>query len=244
MKRSISIILMLSIFCTMPTFASAAEATMIEPVQELSAVEYYAYMDLESADKLTKEMILEARNEIIFSESWVADEVDGWITNPDGTVVEVLPHFSELFPSDWDVPAYTVDDTETVTLGTPPITTQSWDSTTYLVKLTNPPANTTSTPFATIASSGFVGTQNEYHLKTISTVGYYTVFGTINPTYNVGYANATTGTYLGSKLRLPSGQSFNITPPQNSKIEVRASTYNSVGEWVMIVAGDRYDVGK
>lgn len=240
-----SVILAFYLLCAASVSALASKDAMVEPIQESSVVEYYAYMDLESADELTKDMILKARNEIIFSESWVADEVDGWVTNPDGTVAEVLPHFSELFPSDWEVPTYSVDNADTVTADlNAPQTTHNWDVTTYLVNLTKPPANTTSKPFATISSSGFVGTQNEYYYKTISTVGYYSVFGTINPTYNVGYANLTAGTYLGSKSRLASGQSFDITPPRNSKIAVRASTYNAVGEWVMKVAGDRHNVGE
>lgn len=123
-----SVILAFSLLCAASVSALASKDAMVEPIQESSVVEYYAYMDLESADELTKDMILKARNEIIFSESWVADEVDGWVTNPDGTVAEVLPHFSELFPSDWEVPTYSVDNADTVTADlNAPQTTHNWD---------------------------------------------------------------------------------------------------------------------
>jgi len=64
----------------------------------------YAYMDLETADESLKAKILEARNKIILSESWAADGIYAYVSDPDGNIVNVLPQFSELFPSDWDVP--------------------------------------------------------------------------------------------------------------------------------------------
>lgn len=68
--------------------------------------EYYAYMNLETADESLKPYILEARRQIIYSgNGWVADDADAWVVGMDGTMVEELPHFSDLYPSDWYMPA-------------------------------------------------------------------------------------------------------------------------------------------
>lgn len=75
--------------------------------QELLAVqgaEHYAYMNMEDVSEELKPVIWEARMEIIFNNSWVADEINGCVLDEAGNVIEVLPHFSELFPEDWEVP--------------------------------------------------------------------------------------------------------------------------------------------
>lgn len=68
-----------------------------------SQIQNYAYMELESAPADLKSKIVEARNTIINNESWVADGYDMYIIDVDGSQKEV-PHFSELFPSDWELP--------------------------------------------------------------------------------------------------------------------------------------------
>lgn len=112
-------IVLLLLLCTGTEDKPAVTSTFAEDSQVMAEVpegqlemyfaaeglDYFAYMDLESADASLKPVILEARRRIIFSSSWVADEIDGWVTNPDGTVEEVVPHFSEIFPSDWELPA-------------------------------------------------------------------------------------------------------------------------------------------
>lgn len=65
-----------------------------------------AYMDLDSASETEKVKIIAAREEIICNESWVADNVNGRIIGRDGKVKEELPHFSEIFPSDWEQPNF------------------------------------------------------------------------------------------------------------------------------------------
>ncbi len=66
---------------------------------------HYAYMDLESATEEEKERILAARKKIICNAEWAADDVNVYVVDSDGNVKEELPHFSELFPSDWKAPS-------------------------------------------------------------------------------------------------------------------------------------------
>ena len=76
----------------------------IEAYFESESKEYYAYMILEEAPEELEPVILEARKRIIASSDWVDDELDGWILNRDGNVIETLPHFHEIFPEDWEIP--------------------------------------------------------------------------------------------------------------------------------------------
>lgn len=75
-------------------------------------VGYYAYMDLETADESLKAKILEARNIIISNSSWTADGVKGYIENREDGTVRELPHFSEIFPSDWEMPVLSTKEDE------------------------------------------------------------------------------------------------------------------------------------
>ncbi len=68
-------------------------------------LEYFAYMDLDSAPAELHSLILEARSRIIYgSTRWVADGQDAYIKDKDGNIIEVLPHFHDLFPEDWEMP--------------------------------------------------------------------------------------------------------------------------------------------
>lgn len=92
-----------------PTAVQASDNNVLTQtaIQELLAIqgaEHYAYMNIEDVSEELKPVIWEARMEIIFSNSWVADEINGRVLDDAGNVIEVLPHFSELFPDDWDVP--------------------------------------------------------------------------------------------------------------------------------------------
>lgn len=81
--------------------------------QNLQAARDIAYMDLSNLSEETRKEVIEARNTIIFSESWSADDVDITIERADGTT-EIVPKFSELFPG-WDMPTFEanqpIDDT-------------------------------------------------------------------------------------------------------------------------------------
>jgi len=105
---------------------------------------YYAYLlDLESADELTTSRILRARNEIIFNqESWVADGFILEIMDSDGNVIRTAPQFSDLFPSDWEIPIMHSDEDEVVDSNAPNSLLELWfmDS----ITLQRPPSNTNS----------------------------------------------------------------------------------------------------
>ncbi len=69
----------------------------------------YAYLDYEATSTVMKEKIMEARLEIIYSTDWVADGYTGYIQNVEtGEVIRELPSFSEVFPSDWEIPVQDV----------------------------------------------------------------------------------------------------------------------------------------
>lgn len=78
----------------------------VEPYFENNSLEYYAYMDIHSADPELIPVILEARNRIIFTHSWTADEIDGSILDEEGNVIETVPLFHDVFPTDWEVPCF------------------------------------------------------------------------------------------------------------------------------------------
>lgn len=106
-KMLAGVLAIVSLFCMSATAMAAA------PTQELDSVEVpseamveaakeIAYMDVNSASAEMQERILEAREVIIESKSWVAEGWNATITHADGTVEEV-PTFAELFPG-WDMP--------------------------------------------------------------------------------------------------------------------------------------------
>lgn len=67
--------------------------------------EYYAYMILDDVEESLKPIILEARWRIISNTSWVDDELNGYIEDEAGNIIEIVPHFHEVFPADWEIEA-------------------------------------------------------------------------------------------------------------------------------------------
>lgn len=92
-----------------PSAAAASEAAgLVVPDAELAAkiagAKKYAYIDLKTApNEMWVNRVLNARRLVIDSESWVADGFDAVVVHADGTETK-LPHFSELFPEDWELP--------------------------------------------------------------------------------------------------------------------------------------------
>lgn len=64
---------------------------------------YYAYMLLEEANEALHPIILEARWRIISRESWVDDDLNGYIEDENGNIIEIVPHFHDIFPADWEI---------------------------------------------------------------------------------------------------------------------------------------------
>ena len=67
-------------------------------------IQYYAYLELGTADPEIVPVILKARDTIIFRQSWVADGVQGFVYDKNWNIIEEVPQFSELFPKDWSIP--------------------------------------------------------------------------------------------------------------------------------------------
>ena len=80
----------------------------VEPYFAENSLEHYAYMDIHSAEPELVPVILEARNRIIFSHSWTDKEVNGSVLDEEGNVIETVPCFYDIFPSDWEVPCLPV----------------------------------------------------------------------------------------------------------------------------------------
>jgi len=78
-------------------------------LKEEEDIQYYAYLTLDDADPSLAPVIIEARNRIIFRQSWVADGLKGYVHDRNGNVIEEVPQFSDLFPEDWDVPVLPVE---------------------------------------------------------------------------------------------------------------------------------------
>ena len=205
----------------------------------MSPVTNIAYIDINEATPELKQKILQAREEIIFSYSWVADEVNGRVLDENGNIVEELPHFSDLFPEDWDEPVIKNNTGKQISGIIPTPTERStqelWQQMFQeSVWLKTPPANVSSPAFYTLSTTGFEGTPYEYHLQKVRTYGTYR-----NPAetaqYNCGYTNADTGKSYGHLTRLENGQKFELNPPQGIRLSVHASTYTNVGDWLMTV---------
>lgn len=84
-----------------PNNISTAE---IEAYFSLNGLDYYAYMDISAAPHELIPVILEARGRIISQTSWVADDLNGWVEDCDGNIIEIVPKFHEIFPQDWEIP--------------------------------------------------------------------------------------------------------------------------------------------
>ena len=206
----------------------------------MSPVTNIAYMDINEATPELKQKILQAREEIIFSNSWVSDEVNGRVLDENGNVIEELPHFSDLFPEDWEPPVLKTNTGEQVgeiipiapERSTQELWQQMYQESVWLKK---PPVNTGSPAFYSLSTTGFKGTPNEYHLQTVKTSGMYR-----NPAedaqYNCGYTNTDTGKSYGYKVGLKNGQQFEVDPPQGIRLSVHASTHTNVGDWLMTIS--------
>lgn len=78
----------------------------VEHYFEKNNLEYYAYMDIHGVEEHLIPVVLEARTQLINAKSWVDDELDGWIEDQYGNVIEIVPQFHDLFPEDWEIPCF------------------------------------------------------------------------------------------------------------------------------------------
>lgn len=235
MKKTLSVFLTIAILFSVSVPAMAAGTNLD---LQTETAQHYAYMDLALADAETQAKIIESRNSIIYSTSWVADGVDGYIKDEDGNIIETLPHFSEVFPSDWEVPEV-ISTSVSQSLGnsnpvTPYALSNSFNG---IVTFYRPPTSGLPAPFHTLTTIGFEGTPYEYYIESINTVAYNT-YGT----YNLEYVNVDTNRSLGYKSGMASGNYFEITAPIDATVSIHGSTNNAVGEWSVMVMVDRYGI--
>lgn len=237
-RRGLCLFLAILLFTIICVPASASNISQTEE----NAI---AYLNYESADINMKQKILTARNKIIFSETWTADGINGRIVNPDGSYTEV-PEFHEIFPNDWNIPTLDINAfQENIELYNynPAIVYKQNEFVGKLfeneVYLDLPPSDDDTEPFFTFDSTytAYAG-QLAYDVTYdwVNTKGVYQ-----NPSmdayYNVGYSNTDTGESYGYAVNLQNSHGFEISPPEDVTIGVRASTYEAGKHiWVMTVS--------
>lgn len=107
MKKIVSVVLAWMMLIGTTVTASAAEAD-----HEKQLGNDIAYLELDEASPDMQKKILKAREQIIYNTDWVADGYNGAVMDAEtGEIIEVLPHFSEIFP-DWDVPTEEITEYE------------------------------------------------------------------------------------------------------------------------------------
>ena len=240
MKKMLSFVLVIALVLVTSVPVNATEIK--------SSVEQLAYMDLEQASTEIQAKILEARREIIFSHSWVADGLQGAVYDRYGNVVEELPHFSEIFPSDWEIPVFTTSENNASHSNNSTKSIQAVNEEEFMdfifsdtLELRVPTTGHNSPAFTSFETTYW---HNHYYLSMnyVYTRALDRVANTnCANNFNVGYTNADTGESLGWMTNIESYDAFGITPPANTEIEVRASMYSddpdiSSGDWEVEVS--------
>lgn len=247
MKRIIGAVLstafIVSIMCS-PASASFTCSNSYE-FQKMNSSTVIAYMNLDQVSEEMQARILEARQEIIYSKSWVADGLQGYVINKDGVIIEEVPQFSDLFPSDWAEP-FVDNDISQLSLSSPnPVSSTSHDIFGLfqgMLTLSVPPVNSDTPSFYQFNTTGWSG-YTHYNV-TYAFTKAQRQFGAntlpLVPTFNVGYTNVTTGRSMGWKAQISDGDSFGISTPAGITVTVRASMNNpnpgtTSGEWLVTV---------
>lgn len=214
MKKMASVMLAIAI-----VFCASASAMAVDSSQSLSAdsvqaakvaaAEKIAYMNAETASPALRAEILEARNVIIFNETWIADGFEATVTEPDGTVHSV-PHFSDLFPADWDLP---VEEPSMVS-----VTRGNEGSGSNRVALSNPSPTEMSPSFAVAPNY-----ENVFYVHVDSLE--------ISETCNIGFKNEDTGESVGvfTYKTVGFGVGIDAVPGTTATVTARASTYSTPG---------------
>lgn len=236
MKKLVTLALaciMATILCVPSLAAYNEDAKMTE----------IAYMDIDQASEEIQPKILEAREKIIMSQSWVVDGAKGYVYDKDGNVIEEVPQFHDLFPADWEVPVVTAQ--KEVKTATPQVARDYTDIMVFFhdtLYLEEAPSSS-NTPSFTSVDTSFKRGYEQYDLTSIYTEAYCHIGEGGTFTYNVGYTDADTGKSLGLKTRMQSGQYFSmsVSSSEVDEIAVRASMNSSTstkeGPWEVFVRG-------
>ena len=106
---AVVLVMALSAYALHFSVGAAPVSTPDYSIEEIDAFlkehgeEYYAYMILEETNEALHPIILEARWRIISGESWVDDDLNGYIEDENGNIIEIVPHFHDIFPADWEI---------------------------------------------------------------------------------------------------------------------------------------------
>lgn len=211
-------------------WGQAFATTISDEVLKEEDIQQLAEMPLDTATPEMKEKILEARNEIIFGQSWAADGVELYVERRDGTV-EKVPEFSELFPG-WEVPVIdsssdVEEDSEIIAGEEPEIMPLSVESASFRVYLRNPTSGKITSPFLHFPHNGS-------YVRTKVDVLY------ASEHCNIGYSDYNTGKQLGYVTELYPTDLITMYTLGADEFEcaVRASTYSSPGYSILTVAHD------
>lgn len=219
MKKIVSLIIFFSMLASTCIPVHAVSNSIAPKVDVSPKTVALAYQDMDVATEEEKIQIALAREKIIFSQVWVADEVDGWVYNADGSIKFEAPHFSELFPDDWAVPVFEKEENAVysdTTVIDPIFSGEVW--------LTLASADYITPSFCTFYTTGFEGTPYEYRYERVDTWGLYQNTSVV-ASYNIGYTNADTGNSIGWAGDLENSEYFAINIPSYVKrVGVRAST--------------------
>ncbi len=207
---------------TMILSSISAFAADVLSEENMSVTESYAYMNLENAPVELQDKIIEARNEIIFSQSWGLE--GGYIIRADGTV-ENVPKFYDIFPEEWELPRNTVLEDFTITgAEIEPLAVTGWNINVYFDNL--PPSGISPT------------TGNFYHDGSYIQVKVNSL--TASQHCNVGVTNNNTGASIGFAEILYPGDRYycpTLTLP-SFYAGIRHSTYSNPGYGVLNVTHD------
>jgi hypothetical protein len=111
----ISLALSSAAFAAMPTelelnldsLSSSSLITLKRTVENnLEIAKTYAYLDVSEMTPGAKAVVLSARENIIFHESWVNtnESSSAVVKDKEGNILYILPAFQDVFPEDWAIP--------------------------------------------------------------------------------------------------------------------------------------------
>jgi hypothetical protein len=226
---SFTLILVFALSWSSTTFAS--EPVALDVAYSAMSSKELAYCDIDAVPEKWKEAVLVARDEIIYSESWMVDGYSGYIEDVrTGEVIRTLPSFSELFPN-WNLPAHDVVNKEDYsTLSLPfakdysltALDPYKW------IRISNPRHYIPAAVSGVIAPAMDTFYVDPYEIGT--RVRTYATSLTSSQTCNIGYRNATTGTSLGYATQLGLYEAYVAYDVEEIELEVRVST-DSIPGW-------------
>lgn len=236
MKKKLLCMLIVCAMAFVTCFPAAADNNVGAVPASVRAL---AYSDLDSADSATQQKILAAREQIIFSQSWVV-EGRAYVTDSEGNIISESPHFYDIFPDDWDVP---VMDVVGISQHAVPTKIVQRDAAVHPLVDGNYPV-----PMASdIVDAGVVeefntsfrhGTYGEVTstYDRIDATGY--MWAPQSWTLNIGYTDMDTGRSLAYRVNLVHQENYTYeNPPSNTEVGVRLSTYDHSTSWHVVIYG-------